>query len=55
LKAFHKSFVSWVQAVSRITQGQAIAVDGKKPRGWQDKGVGKGAIDMVSAWAAENQ
>jgi hypothetical protein len=30
-------------------------VDGKKPRGSQDKGIGKGAIDMVSAWASENQ
>ena len=53
--AFQKSFISWVQAVSRLTQGQVIAVDGKKPRGSQDKGIGKGAIDMVSAWATENQ
>jgi len=53
--AFQKSFISWVQAVSRLTQGQVIAVDGKKPRGSQDKGIGKGAIDMVSAWATGNQ
>jgi predicted transposase YbfD/YdcC len=53
--AFQKSFISWVQAVSRLTQGQVIAVDGKKPRGSQDKGIGKEAIDMVSAWATENQ
>jgi predicted transposase YbfD/YdcC len=53
--AFQKSFISWVQAVSRLTQGQVIAVDGKKPRGSQDKVIGKGAIDMVSAWATGNQ
>jgi predicted transposase YbfD/YdcC len=53
--AFQQSFISWVQAVSRLTQGQVIAVDGKKPRGSQDKGIGRGAIDMVSAWATENQ
>jgi len=54
-KAVQKSFVSWVQAVSRLTQGQVIAVDGKVVCGSQDKAIGKGAIDMVSAWAAENQ
>lgn len=53
--AFQQSFIHWVQAVSRLTKGQVIAVDGKKPHGSQDKSIGKGAIDMVSAWATENQ
>ncbi len=50
-QAFQGCFVSWVQAVSQVTRGQVIAVDGKKPRGSQDGAIGKGAIDMVSAWA----
>jgi predicted transposase YbfD/YdcC len=54
-EAFQRSFVSWVQAVTQIIGGQVIAIDGKKPRGSQDRGIGKGAIDMVSAWASANQ
>lgn len=53
--AFQRCFVSWVQAVSQVIGGQVIAVDGKKPRGSQDGAIGKGAIDMVSAWATENR
>jgi len=54
-EAFQRSFVSWVQSVTQLIGGQVIAVDGKKPRGSQDQGIGKGAIDMVSAWASANQ
>ena len=54
-EAFQRSFVSWVQAVTEVIGGQVIAVDGTKPRGSQDRGIGKGAIDMVSAWASANQ
>jgi predicted transposase YbfD/YdcC len=54
-EAFQRGFISWVQAVTTLIGGQVIAVDGKKPRGSQDRGIGKGAIDMVSAWASANQ
>jgi predicted transposase YbfD/YdcC len=54
-EAFRQRFLAWVQAVSRITGGQVIAIDGKKPRGSKDGGIGKGAIDMVSAWASANE
>ncbi len=53
--AFQKSFASWMQAITLLIGGQVIAIDGKKPRGSQDRGIGKGAIDMVSAWASANQ
>ena len=45
--AFQKSFISWVQAVSRLTQGQVIAVDGKKPRGQRTKG----SVKEQSTWS----
>jgi len=54
-EAFQRSFVGWVQAVSTLIGGQVIAVDGKKLCGSQERGIGKGAIDMVSAWASANQ
>lgn len=53
-EAFRERFLGWVQAVSQITQGQVIAIDGKKLRGSAEQTLGRGAIDMVSAWATEN-
>jgi predicted transposase YbfD/YdcC len=53
-EAFRQRFLEWVQAVSRITSGQVIAIDGKKLRGSGEPILGHGAIDMVSAWATEN-
>jgi len=52
---FESSFMEWVQAISQLTQGQVIAIDGKQLRGSRDSGAGKNAIYMVSAWATENQ
>jgi len=53
-KAFRESFLSWVQAVFTVTDGQVIAIDGKTLRRSHDKTVGKEAISMVSAWATAN-
>jgi len=52
---FQTCFVEWIQAVSEVTQGQIVAVDGKKLRRSHDKTIGKNAIHMVSAWASENR
>jgi predicted transposase YbfD/YdcC len=54
-KQFEVCFISWISAAARITAGQVVAFDGKLPRGSRDGALGKGAIDMVSAWATENQ
>lgn len=51
---FQAAFLSWVQAISEISQGEIIALDGKKLRGSHNRGIGKGAITMVSAWAVNN-
>jgi len=51
---FAQGFMNWVQAVSAVTQGQVIAVDGKTVRRSYDKALGKGAIHLVSAWASAN-
>jgi predicted transposase YbfD/YdcC len=53
-KEFQESFLSWIKAVNKITEGQVIAIDGKTLRRSFDKGKGKGAIHMVSAWATAN-
>jgi|WetSurMetagenome_2_1015567.scaffolds.fasta_scaffold227307_1 predicted transposase YbfD/YdcC len=51
---FQACFLRWMKAVSERMAGQVIAIDGKFARGSQDQGVGKTAIDMVSAWATAN-
>ena len=48
-------FVSWVKSVAELSLGEVISLDGKSARHSYDKGTGKGAIHMVSAWASENQ
>jgi predicted transposase YbfD/YdcC len=52
---FRACFISWISAVSEVTAGQVISVDGKVLRGSHDRRSGKGAIDMVSAWASANR
>jgi predicted transposase YbfD/YdcC len=46
--------MDWVSAASQIMGGQVIAIDGKVLRRSHDQGVGKAAIDLVSAWATAN-
>jgi predicted transposase YbfD/YdcC len=52
---FQKAFFEWVIAVNDLIQGQIVNIDGKCLRGSDDKGLGKRAIYMVSAWASENE
>jgi predicted transposase YbfD/YdcC len=52
---FQLAFWEWVCAVNELIQGQVINIDGKCLRGSDDKELGKRAIYMVSAWAAENE
>ena len=52
---FQLAFYEWVWAVNDILQGQIINIDGKQLRGSKDKGLGKRAIYMVSAWATANE
>ena len=48
------SFVEWVQLISELTDGEVIAIDGKRARRSYDKKNNKSAIHMVSAWACSN-
>lgn len=41
--------------MSRLTQGEVIAIDGKTLRRSYHQGDNKGAIHMVSAWASQNR
>jgi len=48
---FQACFLSWVQAINTVLPAKPIAIDGKTARRSRDRGMGKAAIQMVSAWA----
>lgn len=48
-------FLNWISAISDLTSGEVIAIDGKQLRHSYDRGANKGAIYMVSAWATTNR
>lgn len=54
-KQFQDGFMGWISAVSAVIAGQVIAIDGKVLRRSHDRGIGKAAIAMVSAWACANR
>jgi predicted transposase YbfD/YdcC len=53
--AFEEAFVNWMQSLCRVSQGEIIALDGKKLRGSEEKSSKRPGIWMVSAWAKENR
>ncbi len=50
---FQQGFLQWVRAVWPTGAGDVVAVDGKTLRGSHDRGIGKAAIHIVSAWAGQ--
>ncbi len=54
-RQFEGCFMSWVRAVAAHTEGGIVAVDGKTLRRSHDRRAGKGALQMVSAWAEANR
>jgi len=51
---FEAGFISWVSSIAHLLPGEVVAIDGKTLRRSHDKGAGKSAIHMVSAWASRN-
>ncbi len=52
---FEACFADWMQAVTAVLPTQVIALDGKTLRRSHDRGAGKAALHLVSAWATANQ
>lgn len=54
-KEFQRFFFDWVQSVAEATQNQVVPIDGKKLRRSHNRGAGRGAVELVSAWASANR
>lgn len=52
---FQQCFLAWVQTAVTRADAQIVALDGKTLRRSHDRGKGKTAIHMVSAWASVNR
>jgi predicted transposase YbfD/YdcC len=52
---FQQGFLRWVRAVWPSDAGEVVAIDGKTLRGSHDRGAGKDAIHLVSAWASQRR
>lgn len=53
-EAFQACFHSWVEALAATLNIKHIAIDGKTLRRSHDRGAGKSALHLVSAWATAN-
>ncbi len=51
---FSLCFSEWVTTLSNLTNGEVVAIDGKRLRGSSNKYFNKKAIHMVSAFASQN-
>ena len=54
VSGFQDCFMSWVDDVVKLCEGEVIAVDGKTHRRSHDRKKGVKALHMVSAWACRN-
>ena len=50
-----RCFANWIKSLVKLTEGEIIAIDGKRLRGSYDRRSNKAAIHMVSAWAQANR
>ena len=53
--AFAACFARWTARICILSEGELVAIDGKRLRGSYDRHDGKDAIHMISAWSHQNQ
>jgi len=51
---FNQCFIDWVNSISKLSEGEIIAIDGKSIRGSKDNSNAKSAFHVVSAFACAN-
>lgn len=54
-QAVQRRFMAWVQAITGLTTGHVITVDGKQVRGSENRTNGRESMRLVHAWVTANQ
>lgn len=54
-REFERCFRAWIARIAQLTAGAVVALDGKTVRRSHAKGQGRGALELVSAWAQQNR
>lgn len=54
-QAVRHRFMVWIRAITGLTTGHVIAVDGKQVRGSENCANGRESRRLVRAWATANQ
>ncbi|MCF2150813.1 ISAs1 family transposase [Desmonostoc muscorum LEGE 12446] len=52
---FESCFINWMKSITKMTNGEVVAIDGKTLRGSYDKSSEQSAIQIVSAWATTSK
>lgn len=52
---FQECFIHWTRHLSAVSEGEVVAIDGKKLRGSQDRSNGQACLTLVNVWATENR
>ena len=55
IEEFERCFADWMQSVFQATDGELVALDGKRLRRSYDRASNKAALHIVGAWATENR
>jgi len=53
-RQFEQCFLRWIEDLRKASNGEVVAIDGKKLRRSYDQREGSPAIHMINAWANEN-
>jgi predicted transposase YbfD/YdcC len=53
-RRFQECFLSWTQAVARLTQGTLVSLDGKTVKASFDRATAASPFHMLSAWCSDN-
>jgi predicted transposase YbfD/YdcC len=51
---FQECFLAWTQAVTQLTQGALISLDGKTVKASFDRATASSPLHMLSAWCSDN-
>ncbi len=54
-EVFETAFIEWITTLGELTEGEVVAIDGKRMRGSYDLDDSKAAVHMVSAYASSQR